>query len=189
MMKKIDLYPSSVYLKNIFNKSYTDKAITIAYEMKDTLLQSNVYSVRNGWQSTKEIYNIPHFATLANTILHLIKSDIIPDNIMLQNTEPFISAMWLNIHEQHGFNHVHVHPGSWYSGVYYLQCSDNSGGISFTDPRPAADMSIFNKQEINTIKPNTGDLILFPSWLPHLVEPNYDKNHRISVSFNIELNI
>jgi uncharacterized protein (TIGR02466 family) len=102
--------------------------------------------------------------------------------------------MWLNIQQQHGFNHVHVHPGSWYSGVVYLQCTDLTGDLIFSDPRPGADVSfVFQKlahvEECGMFRfaPKTGDLILFPGFLPHAVEPNCDTELRISISFNIEL--
>jgi uncharacterized protein (TIGR02466 family) len=36
-------------------------------------------------------------------------------------------------------------------------------------------------------QPKVGELLLFPSWLPHFVLPNTSNEERISVSFNIEL--
>mgnify|MGYP003137595103 CR=1 FL=1 len=41
--------------------------------------------------------------------------------------------------------------------------------------------------ETYQIKPEEDLLMLFPSYLKHMVEPHYDDKARISVSFNINL--
>ena len=100
--------------------------------------------------------------------------------------------MWLNVHGKEGFNHAHVHSGAWCSGVYYLNCTEKTGNITFLDPRPGAEMNFYHKiiePNNHSILPKNGDLILFPAWLPHLVEPNSDEEHRISVAFNVELDV
>ena len=43
------------------------------------------------------------------------------------------------------------------------------------------------KDEYFDYQVKVGDLILFPSWLPHFVLPNTSEENRISISFNIEL--
>jgi uncharacterized protein (TIGR02466 family) len=185
-MKKIDIYPSTIYIDRVPDENYIIQSLDIASKLYEQQV-SNDCSVRNGWQSPKDLYSISQFAKLADLILHKVKDEIITDK-----TEPFISAMWLNVHELYGFNHVHVHAGSWYSGVFYLKCSTTSGNITFTDPRPAAEMSQFHQHingELKSISPAAGDLILFPSWLPHFVEPNMSNTQRISISFNIDLDI
>ena len=127
----------------------------------------------------------------------LFRSDFVLSQVKTEllknlNVDPYISAIWCNVQNTNGFNHVHTHAGSWYSGVYYLKCSDKSGEIKFTDPRPGAEFCKYNNfisPYINKINPQIGDLILFPSWLPHLVESNCDSEDRVSIAFNIELNI
>ncbi len=187
MMEKINLYPSTLYMDNLYDESYISQALDITYNLSKNNTKENICSVRNGWQSTKDLYNIPHFAILANSILQITKK-----NLLQKDIEPFISSMWLNIHKQNGFNHVHVHSGTWYAGVFYLKCSEKSGNITFTDPRPGAEISHYHQiteGKLHTIKPKPGDLMIFPSFLPHLVEPNCSIDDRISISFNIELNV
>ena len=36
-----------------------------------------------------------------------------------------------------------------------------------------------------TIKPIANQLLMFPGWLKHRVEPNLGKENRISISFNL----
>ncbi|NBW70846.1 MAG: hypothetical protein EBR32_05505, partial [Bacteroidetes bacterium] len=35
------------------------------------------------------------------------------------------------------------------------------------------------------IEPEEGSIVIFPSYLPHLVEPNNHDDERISISFNV----
>jgi uncharacterized protein (TIGR02466 family) len=187
-MKEIQLYPTRIYHENVLNIEYNSLLLQIALELMESSGKVNDASVRNGWQSDKNIYDHKLFHPLCDYILNKSKKTLLKE----KNSTPYITSMWLNVHSQHGFNHAHVHSGGWYSGVYYLQCTDKTGNITFLDPRPGAEMSFYHKSiESNnhSIRPKTGDLILFPAWLPHLVEPNKDTQNRISVAFNIELDI
>jgi uncharacterized protein (TIGR02466 family) len=187
-MKEFQLYPTRLYSENILNPDYNSVLIETSLELISTSGKDNVASVRNGWQSDKNIYELQVFHSLCDYVLYKIKELLLQE----KNSTPYITSMWLNVHGQNGFNHAHVHSGAWYSGVYYLQCTNKTGNITFLDPRPGAEMSFYHKSiESNnfSITPKTGDLILFPAWLPHFVEPNMDTENRISVAFNIELNI
>jgi uncharacterized protein (TIGR02466 family) len=77
------------------------------------------------------------------------------------------------------------------SGVYYIQLPQGTDEITFEDPRPARMMdfqrSCLVSDEYFSHQPKVGELLLFPSWLPHFVLPNTSNEERISVSFNIEL--
>jgi hypothetical protein len=37
------------------------------------------------------------------------------------------------------------------------------------------------------IQPRSGDILLWPAFVHHLVHPNLSQDHRISVSFNVVL--
>ena len=188
MMKCFEMYPSKVFVRSILDVKYNSILIEKSKELMYTCAKKNNASVRFGWQSDCDIYKHKEFHPLCNDILKNISLGLLVD----KEITPYITSMWLNVHGQHGFNHMHVHSGAWYSGVYYIKFLENMGNIIFCDPRPGADNSFQHKQiEPNnyTIKPNTGDLIFFPAWLPHAVEPNETTEDRISLSFNIELNV
>ena len=67
----------------------------------------------------------------------------------------------------------------------------NPAAISFFDPRPQANMNaIRDDAQVDPehrILPVAGDLMLWPSFLHHLVHPNMSDAPRISVSFNVVL--
>lgn len=95
---------------------------------------------------------------------------------------------WVNIQNKGSVLKYHTHPNSEVSGALYINVGEDSGKLTFRNPNPYAH---FQKYVANTqfsnistwIKPNNGDLILFPSWLEH---GSFDNNMdgRICVSFN-----
>ena len=109
---------------------------------------------------------------------------------------------WPNINRFGDYHNLHNHPHSWLSGTYYVIVpSDeasigsrndlNPNEISFFDPRPQANMiSIRNDPNVDPefrVKPKSGELLLWPSFLHHLVHPNLCHDTRISISFNVVL--
>lgn len=181
-MKQHDLFPSTIYVDNINNAVYINQTLLFIQDEIQNNKIINAHSIRNGWQSQKDLYNIPHFAVLADYILKKIQIDVLQGD---KTKSLIMTDMWVNHHGHQGFNHVHVHPNSWYSGVVYLKCSDKTGNICFADPRPGAEMTHVVSPMV--VSPKPGDLILFPSFLPHWVEPNADTAERISISFNISI--
>lgn len=99
---------------------------------------------------------------------------------------------WMNINPTLGYNAPHTHPGAHWSGVYYVKQPEietgNSGMIEFLDPR--SDLPNWRILDAPTfrlkkkLRPEAGDLILFPSYLVHWVYPNEAEDERISIAFN-----
>lgn len=105
---------------------------------------------------------------------------------------------WANVLRKGGYNTVHVHPNSTWSGVYYVTGNpppadgegspDHSGKIEFLDPRPGASAAytVDNVMQRQTmLNPDPGTMILFPSWLQHQVHPYFGPEVRISIAFNV----
>ena len=102
---------------------------------------------------------------------------------------------WINCSSSQSHNTAHVHPGAEISAVFYIAVPDGSGMIVFRDPRPQSEMSDLQKKFGTSIpsliprypvRPEAGDLLLFPSWLMHQVEPGTDQAAlRISMALNI----
>ena len=106
---------------------------------------------------------------------------------------PAISGSWLNVNHNRGcINLQHCH-GGVLSGVFYLKVPENSGKLVFAN-QGANELwegndyiKDYNKltTQLSFIEPFEGDLILFPSYLPHSVLPNEHDDERISISFNV----
>jgi uncharacterized protein (TIGR02466 family) len=109
---------------------------------------------------------------------------------------PKINNIWLNINSNGSFNRPHLHPGSIFSGTYYIKKSAEDGNIVFTTPCVQQQYHI-EKELIDQFNPTTssvysiptepGTMILFPSWAEHFVEPNNTDVDRISIAFNVAL--
>ncbi len=105
---------------------------------------------------------------------------------------------WANVLRKGQYNSIHVHPSSTWSGVYYVTGNpppeegagspEFSGKIEFVDPRPGAiaTYAIDNiLQSRSLINPPAGAMLVFPSWLQHLVHPYFGPGERISIAFNV----
>ena len=89
-----------------------------------------------------------------------------------------------------------MHPFSLVSAVFYLKVPKNSGRLVFENPIQQHDYimkpgTVKTYNSINSgywyAEPKEGDLIMFPSWLRHWVEPSQSDEDRISIAFNIEV--
>jgi uncharacterized protein (TIGR02466 family) len=126
-------------------------------------------------------------------------NEVFKDQLYSDQHEAFCINMWANLNPRHGYNRSHIHPGSLWSGVYYVNTPVNCGQLVFHDPRPESQMLAVEKQRHSQTTPEqwsevfhqaiSGRLVLFPSWLRHEVEPNITSlsspdGDRISISFN-----
>lgn len=113
------------------------------------------------------------------------------------------AEMWANVSGKGHANQYHFHPGSYWSAVAYLDAgyagSDDpalGGELQLLDPRmPAIRMAApdlrlkeadgqTQPNEI-AVRPRTGLIVLFPSWLQHGVRPFHGEGTRISVAINL----
>jgi len=114
-------------------------------------------------------------------------------NKVLSTTDavtPYITQSWLNFTETNQYHHKHAHPNSLVSGVFYVNCHEELDKIKFfnenykTIKPEIKDWNLWNSESWwFTVK--TGDIILFPSSLTHMVENKEGTNTRISLAFNV----
>lgn len=99
---------------------------------------------------------------------------------------------WMNANPPGGFNAPHTHPGAHWSGVYYVSQpaveTGTSGMIEFLDPRSdLPNWRILKAKPFRSkrrIRPEAGEIVLFPSYLLHWVYPNETEEERITIAFN-----
>jgi len=100
---------------------------------------------------------------------------------------------WANINRNGDYNVVHTHPNCMWSGVYYVQPGEPdpnvpySGLLELLDPRESANYIQIRNTVLDAktfIENKPGRMILFPSWLKHMVHPYVGKGDRISIAFN-----
>ena len=95
---------------------------------------------------------------------------------------------WANINQPRSRNAMHSHKPAQFSACYYLQ-AEGTGAIVFTNP--ANIMAECNPGSPFTrdyrIEPKDGDLLLWPSWMPHEVETNFSDRERINLAFDFKV--
>jgi uncharacterized protein (TIGR02466 family) len=99
---------------------------------------------------------------------------------------------WTRISKQYGFDTPHGHGGdNAVLGVYYMDVPENSGDLLLHDMRgPNCFIQMFENglggRMYYRFKPKTGDLILFPAYIIHSVEPNMNEAIRHSLAMNFK---
>jgi uncharacterized protein (TIGR02466 family) len=178
-----NIFSSFLSIKNFkFNiKKYEEEILSAKIKNKGTT-RSNY----NGWQSDT-------FETVPKNLTVLFKKISVHVKEIEKNlslSKPLrLHNLWYNINSLGSFNRPHHHPYSTVSGVYYISIPKNSGNIVFLNkPLDVYYEQIKNYNQYNSttwiIRPKENQCVLFPSYLPHYVEPNLNKKERISISFN-----
>lgn len=101
---------------------------------------------------------------------------------------------WANVNRHGDYNNVHNHPNCLWSGVYYVAPGQpeegraNNGKLELLDPRVGVNVIHLEGSVLGgrfVVDPLPGLMIMFPSWLNHLVHPFFGAGERISIAFNI----
>lgn len=102
---------------------------------------------------------------------------------------------WVNVNRAGDFNRTHTHPGATWSGTYYVDTGYATGEPE--DPEAGTPIHLLDpcQGRANTFlpplvpsgftqRPAPGMMILFPSYLPHMVFAHRGSRPRISIAFN-----
>ena len=191
------LFASPVFQFKIENYENLNKQLSeYIYDLKkndaDGVQRSNV----NGWHSKNfkiEKDNTPY--NFVKTIHGHIKEVIVEGFGWKYVPEKVgMSEIWAIINKKGTFNKSHNHPGSYLSAAYYVKAPKDCGNIHFYDPNEIKKFNspaIENLTELSTsgfsIKPEEGNLLIFPSYLYHDVGKNLSDDDRIVISFNVSI--
>lgn len=153
-------------------------------------------SNRHGWHSALDFFgrSEPAHAQLAGEIDAMVAATmdkLVPD---LPKELRVIHEGWVNVSPTHAMNAPHDHPGSFWSGTYYVQVPEpddedpRAGAIEFLDPRGSIGSNAnfetpFTRSKF-TVRPMPGTCLIWPSFMKHWVHPNRSPQDRISVAFN-----
>lgn len=160
--------------------------------------RSNIPAL-GGWHSKNDLHQRADYKRITQKVLD--QGAFISSELGYAKSHKLaIDQMWSIINGPGSFNKAHIHPGSIWSGVYYVQAPENAGDIEFTDPR-TENLVRQAKFEANSKRPREcwtkvrftpkpGKMILFPSWLYHSVDANLtqaegEDAERIIISFNL----
>ena len=182
-----DIFKIGVYYcdLNIDTKSY----VNYGY---DTQKKDNgrTFSNEGGYQSL----DLNTDNKLIQNLIHDIKPHVNEYAKLLTDDSVNFSNMWVNINGYKDSNMPHNHPKSLISGTLYLRTPKDCGDIVFYHPvnnlihyHQGSDIEPTNEYRYLTycFPAIVNRMYLFPSWLNHSVEQNFNKKEkRISMSFN-----
>jgi uncharacterized protein (TIGR02466 family) len=157
------------------------------------LMKSNV----GGWHSTADLFlwEAACVRTLqdrvSTTALDLTRLVTVSDGPRKMHLRV---DCWANVSRRGDYNSVHDHPGATWSGVYYVSRGEpdnndpTNGKLEFIDPRvgvtvPPLEQGVLGGRYLVDSLP--GLMVMFPSWLKHMVHPFSGSGERISTSFNV----
>jgi len=179
------IFPTPIY-KAKLDRKFTEQELHFVEEMKIKWVANlgNIYSANS------YVLNDPSFTTLKKE-MNLFIEDYFSKILLTPKTiSPYITQSWLNYTETKGYHHVHSHPNSYLSAVLYINADKAHDKITFEHGRydqiklPTTGWNTFNSETwFYTV--GSGDIVMFPSRLSHLVTEKKEKNTRVSLSFNV----
>ena len=192
-----ELFPDPIFHYKLENyKQINKELLNYILELQKKDKKGNNRSNRGGWHSPNfDLVNPGPPINFINSFKDFLKH-IIEDEIgweYIPNKQRVV-AMWAIINKKNSYNVKHNHQNCYLSSAYYIKKPENSGDITFYDPKesktyrfPEVEKHTNYSAESVTIKPKEGDLLIFPSYLYHDVGVNLSDEERIVVSFNVDI--
>ena len=193
----LKLFPQPIFKYQVDDyKNINEKLLKYIYELRKRDNEGVKKSNINGWHSRsfdfKEKDNIPnkfysHINRYIRDVFTKYGWEYVDANVQC-------TSMWTIINEKGNFNIEHTHPNNYLSAAYYVKAPEDCGSFKVTNPNlisreriTASERRTEFNQNIAQIKPNEGDLLLFPAYLPHSVGMNNSPEDRVVISFNIDI--
>lgn len=127
---------------------------------------------------------LAHFQQWLGGIIANIR---IQNNFIIHYSE--VTQSWVNKHGPAGRTLEHNHNYTTFVVASYLYCPENSGNIVFRDPLEyhKASFPIFPEESgFKEVPVTTNDVVIFPGWLKHHVQPNHSNEDRYVLTINIK---
>ena len=179
------IFPVPVYMSKL-NRKLNKKEILFVDKMKlDSHNNEGNITSNNNYILDNKIFK------KLKEDLNLIVQDYFDKVVCPVDTvTPYITQSWLNYTKENQYHHKHAHPNSLVSGVFYINGQEEFDKIKFFNMgyktiKPEIKTWNLYNSESWWFPVKTGDIILFPSSLVHMVETKQGDNTRISLAFNI----
>jgi uncharacterized protein (TIGR02466 family) len=186
------LFPKVVYLKNI---DYIDNKYLLSLNKfckKLKYFKIPKEDSENVSQSSEDRYLFNDHKELFKLKDIIVKEfNNFKNNLLSYTYNSFkITTSWVAKVDKGKQANIHNHNNSFYSGVFYINSNDKFDKIKFfndtykTIKIEIKDWNLWNSESW-WFSVKTGDVILFPSSLTHMVETKQGDNTRISLAFNV----
>jgi uncharacterized protein (TIGR02466 family) len=163
----------------------------VNYIIKDV---EYVNSSRGILSKNKYILEDPELQELKSQVISHINTYLYDELKVLKSIKFKLLNSWVLHSGPNAKGDLHIHSNSLFSGVVYIKTSDNCGNLKFKSIYPDifsntvileySQFNMFNSTSWS-VTPYDGLILLFPSSIPHQIEPNLSNDIRYSISFNI----
>lgn len=195
----VPAFPTLIGRVELANTDSVDRRLGEMILDRERSSPSHDHANFGGWHSASDLLDWPgdEIATLKSWITDALQR-IVQASLQLPETQGrgtprgmFRVSAWANVARRGNYHRMHNHPGSSWSGCYYLtglpEGESLAGALEFYDPRPFTEMvdtpgSPYGQRML--VRPKPGLLVIFPSWLYHFVHPSATDEPRISIAFN-----
>jgi uncharacterized protein (TIGR02466 family) len=191
-LDRMDLFPVPVFGGEFGGAEELRKALLPelkAIESNDT--NPRGYSA-NGYTNYNPTINIIDNPMLVDLREFIVESVIQANNTIGLKNNVIFSGSWFSINRMYSTHLPHNHIPSTWSGVYYVQATDEDAPLTFIDKNKECSWPWANNKEMTvystphfSITPKTGRLIIFPAYLTHMVDEQKVDAERIAISFNM----
>lgn len=160
--------------------------------------QGRIMTNIGGWQSEEFDHNAVFESPLADLGKTILKNmQTISIDMGYKNIDWEIVSLWININGPQHRNSPHTHPGSSFSGCFYVDVPIDSGDIVFYRDSGEIHLMTYwgdattftSPTELSKVttgyNPIEGMMLIFPSHITHLVQENKSSEERISIAFNL----
>lgn len=183
-------FPTSIYVaENVLNESQKKNITTRIYEISD-YIESGGNDWQGGTFTSHDKNNLifdPAFEGFINTVTNQVNIFAEQHN---SSAKFKCHTAWFNIGTAGNFQEYHYHADSVFSMVYYLSAPSGSGKIVFENPIqdmcPIPDINDRNDLSFHQVgyTPVENSLLIFRSYLRHMVTAGNFDGHRISIALN-----
>ncbi|SFU64634.1 putative 2OG-Fe(II) oxygenase [Pseudoduganella namucuonensis] len=142
---------------------------------------------RRGWTSEPTLFQQQAFEPLHTAAQAAFGQAL--QEMQLPGAIRFRVEGWIGVHDEGGFSMPRIQPNRLLSGCFTLQAPEGSAPLLFRDPRPAVALGQvagrgFNGGGMTAAQPLAGQLLVFPNWLEHQIEPHPSATPRVAIGMN-----
>lgn len=181
-METFNLFPTTVAVYDLQRELTKQESKTISKFVNDFVPNEGNKTSRN-----KEVLKASVLRNLNAFFLDCINDCM--QKVFEETTKLRITQSWLNRTDKGQFHHIHTHPNSYLSGVFYVKTNaDDKITFHKTDARSIYYQPVYHNFNVNNsstwwLPAIQNKLYLFRSDVWHSVPP-IQHDERISLSFN-----
>ena len=181
------IFPQPVFFSHI-GRTWTEEEQAFLQKQSESTHNNSGNTTSNNRYVLRE----PEAKNMADFVQKAVDQYV--DNVMFpkfrDQLEFYVTQSWLNYTKPGQYHHKHAHPNSILSGVLYIDADETKDKIFFYKDGyqqikfPTENFQLYNSESwFFTVK--TGDVVIFPSSLTHMVETKEGENTRTSLAFNV----